>query len=153
MHPASVKASGVGAGYMVDLLKLAREKSERLISEAEETSALVESAEYFFREIPNHRKLISAEFGNLDDFLTDANTVVGCIKKLNEKKIEELQKLSEFIKTGEMLLGLDADEDLSHENISARLDGKSSNKLSDGDQLHWLTFGRKKGNDDRVAED
>ena len=61
---------------MTDVLKIARDKSERLVKEAEETSDLVQSAEFFIRGIQKYRERIGEDVQDIEGFISAGIQIV-----------------------------------------------------------------------------
>ena len=89
---------------MTDVLKIARDKSERLVKEAEETSDLVQSAEFFIRGIQKYRERIGEDVQDIEGFISAGRTVLRSLQQIRTGSIDEAEKMRAFVRFGEQLL-------------------------------------------------
>ena len=89
---------------MTDVLKIARDKSELLVREAEETSDLVQSAEFFIQGIQKYRERIGEDVRDIDGFISAGRMVLRSLQQIRTGSIDEAEKMRAFIRFGEELL-------------------------------------------------
>ena len=94
----------MGASSMADVLKIARDKSDRLVREAEETSDLVQSAEFFIKGIQKYRGKIGEDVRDIDGFIASGRLVLRSLQQIRTGSIDEAEKMRSFIRFGEELL-------------------------------------------------
>ena len=89
---------------MADVLKIAREKSEQLVKEAEETSDLVQSAEFFMQGIQKYRDRVGEDVKDIDGFIASGRLVLRSLQQIRTGSIDEAEKMRAFVRFGEELL-------------------------------------------------
>lgn len=89
---------------MADVLMIAREKSKRMVREAEEASDLVQSAEYFLRGVQKYRERIGSDVQNLDGFVATGRSVLQSLQDIRAGSIDQAEKMRAFVQFGEELL-------------------------------------------------
>ena len=91
---------------MPDLLKIARERCEKLSAETEEAEALVQSAEHFIKSIQKFRERIPDGPQKLEEFVRNGWEFLQTLRQVRTENQDEIEKLRTFISCGEELLRL-----------------------------------------------
>ena len=91
---------------MPDLLKIARERCEKLSAETEEAEALVQSAEHFIKSIQKFRERIPDGPQKLEEFVRNGWDFLQTLRQVRTENQDEIEKLRHFISYGEELLSL-----------------------------------------------
>lgn len=94
---------------MPDLLKIARERCEKLSAETEEAEALVQSAEHFIKSIQKFRERIPHGPQKLEEFVRNGWEFLQTLRQVRTENQDEIEKLRTFISCGEELLNLGQD--------------------------------------------